>query len=169
MASILPLPPAVVGETVGRSHADLGRVRELVTQYPTVVNAAWDWGNGDWETPLGAAAHTGRRDIAEFLLSKGARLDLFSAAALGKLPLLKAFLSEDASLADSKGPHGISLLDHAKTGGHRDVIAYLEALLFPDRKPRAPRKTAIAARAIATKGVAKKLNGAKHPKKVRAR
>lgn len=170
MASILPLPPGVVGEVVGRSHADLGRVRELVTLYPTVVNAAWDWGNGDWETPLGAAAHTGRREIAEFLLSRGARFDLFSAAALGKLGIVKAIIAEDPTLAASKGPHGISLLDHAKTGGHREVIAYLESLLFPNRKPRGERKLAIAARAVATKGVAKRLNGIKRPaKKVRAR
>jgi hypothetical protein len=166
MPSILPLPPGVVGEVVGRSHADLARVRELVTLYPTVVHAAWDWGNGDWETPLGAAAHSGRRDIAEFLLSKGARVDLFSAAALGKLAIVKAMLADDPSLAASKGPHGISLLDHAKTGGHPDVIAFLQAILSPEKKTRAERKIAVAARAVATKAIGKKINGAakKKPK-----
>ena len=44
------------------------------------MNASWDWGGGDWETGLGAAAHMGRRDIAELLLGRGARLDLFAAA-----------------------------------------------------------------------------------------
>src|SRR4051812_37443486 len=118
MASILPLPPAVVGEFVGRAHMDLSRVAELVAQYPTVIHAAFDWGNGDWETALGAAAHSGRRDIVDFLLSKGARLDIFAAAFLGRTSLVRAILNETPGALHQRGPHGISLLDHAKKGGH---------------------------------------------------
>jgi hypothetical protein len=35
----------------------------------------------------------GRRDIAEFLLAKGARIDLFAAAMLGKLHVIKAAIA----------------------------------------------------------------------------
>ena len=71
MASILPLPPAVVGEFVGRSHMDLGRVAELLAEYPTVIHASFDWGNGDFESAIGARRPFRRRDIVDFLLSKG--------------------------------------------------------------------------------------------------
>lgn len=178
MASILPLPPGVVGEVVGRSHADLGRVRELVGLYPTAVNAAFDWGNGDFETALGAAAHSGRRDIAEFLLSKGARMDVFAAAMLGKLSIVKAMVADDAAVAGSAGPHGIALIEHAKKGGSAEVVAYLEGILHPERaaqrrmreERREEKRAVVAARVVKT-GMAKKVNGVKKlvKGKVRAR
>ncbi len=133
MASILPLPPAVVGEFVGRAHNDYARVAEILTAYPTVINAAFDWGNGDWETALGAATHSGRRDIAEFLLSKGARMDVFAAAFLGKLSVVKAILHETPAAIHQPGPHGISLLDHARKGGSAEVVSFLNHLLAPER------------------------------------
>jgi hypothetical protein len=79
------LDPELVQEFVLKAHGDLDRVRELLGQQPKLVNAAWDWGGGDWETGLGAAAHMGRRDIALYLLEQGSRLDLFAAAMLGQL------------------------------------------------------------------------------------
>jgi hypothetical protein len=134
MASILPLPPGVVGDFVGRAHVDLARVTELLNQYPTLIHAAFDWGNGDWETALGAAAHTGRRDIAEFLVARGARVDIFAAAMLGKLPLVKAFIHDNPANLHATGPHGIALMEHARKGGNAEVIAYLDHLLHPEKK-----------------------------------
>src|SRR4029450_12581534 len=75
-----PLDAELVAEFVLMAHGDLGVVKQLVEQEPALVNAAWDWGGGDWETGLGAAAHVGRRDIAEYLLGHGARKDVFAAA-----------------------------------------------------------------------------------------
>ena len=63
------LEPSLVMEFVGKAHADLDRVKELLDQTPALVNATWDWGNGDFESALGAAAHMGRKDIANFLLT----------------------------------------------------------------------------------------------------
>lgn len=131
MASILPLPPAVVGEFVGRAHADLARVSELLASYPTLIHASFDWGNGDFESALGAAAHSGRRDIVEFLLSRGGRLDIFTAAFLGKIGLVRAFLSENPAALHHTGPHGISLLDHAKKGGNPEMVAFLNHRINP--------------------------------------
>ena len=89
-------PPAIdrnlVEEMVRKAHGDLDRVKQLVGEKPALVNATWDWGGGDFESALGAAAHVGRRDIATFLLENGARLDLFAAAMLGKLDVVKAVL-----------------------------------------------------------------------------
>lgn len=58
------LQPEMVHEFVNEAHGNLGRVRELLEQEPALLNAAWDWGGGDWETGLGAAAHMGKKDIA---------------------------------------------------------------------------------------------------------
>jgi hypothetical protein len=146
MSSILPLPPAVVGEFVGRAHVDLARVQELLAAYPSLIHAAFDWGNGDWETAVGAAAHSGRRDILDYLLSKGARLDVYAAAFLGRMHLVKAFLSECPGALHQPGPHGISLLDHAKKGGDPEMVAYLAYRLDPQkaRGVRARHKAAVA-------------------------
>ena len=65
--------PALVRETVGVSHRDLTRVRELVERQPALARGAIDWGFGDWEACLDAASHTGNKAIAEFLLANGAR------------------------------------------------------------------------------------------------
>ena len=96
-----------------------------------LVNAAWDWGGGDWETGLGAAAHMGRRQIALYLLEHGARLDLFAAAMLGYFEVVSAMLSDFPEKRDALGPHGIPLVEHARAGG-ADARAVLE-LLESDR------------------------------------
>lgn len=126
-------PPALaadlVKDFVGNAHGDLARVQELLTAHPTLLNATWDWGDGDWETGLGAAAHMGRRDIALYLLERGARLDLFAAAMLGQLDVVKAILAANPAARASLGPHGIPLLAHAKAGGAeaQAVVEFLEA------------------------------------------
>src|ERR1700674_1596653 len=102
---------------VSNAHGDLEFVRARLAENPTLANAAWDWGDGDWESALGAAGHMGRRDIAELLLAHGARLDLFVAAMLGELEIVEAMLAAHPEMRDAKGPHGISLLRHAEAGG----------------------------------------------------
>lgn len=121
------LDSQLVNEIVLMAHRDLNRVMELIEQEPALVNAVWDWGGGDWETPLGSAAHMGRRDIAEYLLAHGARIDLFAAAMLGKLEIVKAILAACPEMKDAKGPHGIPLLVHAQQG-KAEALAVLEFL-----------------------------------------
>jgi hypothetical protein len=124
-------PPALAAELVqsfvANAHGDLDAVRELLWQEPALVNAAWDWGGGDWETGLGAAAHIGRRDIALYLLDNGARLDVFAAAMLGYVDVVRAMLDARPDLRDARGPHGIPLAAHAEAGGEdaREVTALL--------------------------------------------
>jgi hypothetical protein len=102
---------------VSNAHGDLDFVREALAEDPTLANAAWDWGDGDWESALGAAGHMGRRDIAEILLAHGARLDLFVAAMLGELEIVEAMPAAHPEMREAKGPHGIPLLNHAEAGG----------------------------------------------------
>jgi hypothetical protein len=121
------LDPAKVQAFVANAHGDLDVVRSLLEEEPALVNAAWDWGGGDWETGLGAAAHMGRRQIALYLLEHGARLDLFAAAMLGYFDIVTAILSDFPEMRDALGPHGIPLVEHARVGG-ADARAVLELL-----------------------------------------
>ncbi len=122
--------PDLAREMVKVSHFDLNRVKELVEAKPSLARAAWDWGFGDWETALGAASHMGNRPIAEYLMEKGARPSLFSAAMLGHLEVVKAFVAAQPGVQRIRGPHGIPLLAHAKAGGEasRGVLSFLESL-----------------------------------------
>jgi hypothetical protein len=122
--------PRRVSEVVGAAHRDLERVRTLVEESPALANADWDWGFGDWETPLGAAAHVGQREIAEYLLSRGARASIFSAAMLGQLAVVRAFVEANPGVERTAGPHGIPLIAHARAGGPpaAEVLRYLESL-----------------------------------------
>ena len=125
-----PLAAELVNEFVLKAHSDLNRVKELLAKEPKLVNACWDWGGGDFETALGAAAHTGRREIAEFLLDNGARMDIFAAAMLGHLDVVKTAITADPRAAKAPGPHGIPLLTHATMGGEKaaPVLEYLQSL-----------------------------------------
>jgi hypothetical protein len=122
--------PALAKEIVGVSHSDAGRVRELVDKYPSLAKASWDWGYGDWETALGAAAHTGQRAIAELLIDRGAPPTIFSAAMLGQLDVVKTFATAIPNAVVLRGPHGIPLVAHARAGGAAaaPVVQFLESL-----------------------------------------
>jgi hypothetical protein len=123
-----PIEPALVNEFVLKAHSDLDTVKSLLDQEPALLNAAWDWGGGDWETALGAASHMGRREIALFLLERGAPLDLFAAAMLGETDIVRAMLAAYPALVDARGPHGIPLRVHAEQGGEeaRGVLELLD-------------------------------------------
>ena len=129
-----PRPPALnpeqVKEFVVAGHGNLEKTREMLDREPGLLNSTWDWGGGDFEMAIGGAGHMGRRDIAEFLLSRGSRMDIFVAAMLGKLDVVQATIAAYPALAQSKGPHGITLLTHAKKGGEDAVavVKFLESL-----------------------------------------
>ena len=84
------------------AHMDVGMVSKLLDKEPGLLNATMEWGGGDWESALGAASHMGRRDIAEVLLDRGARIDIFCAAMLGLVDVVKAFLTLQPKLIDAK-------------------------------------------------------------------
>lgn len=123
---------AVVAEFVGAAHRDLAKVEAMVAQDPKLVLASFDTGNigiGDWETGLNGAAHVGRRDIVEFLLSKGARIDVFCAAMLGYREMVLGLLKADPRTASVNGPHGLTLLYHVAIGGDVVIAEALKPLL----------------------------------------
>ncbi|MDQ3005337.1 MAG: ankyrin repeat domain-containing protein [Chloroflexota bacterium] len=125
------LASSLVEEFVRVAHSDLERTQELLEQESGLANASWDWGGGDFESALGAAAHMGRKDIANYLLDNGARLDLFAATMLGKYEIVKSTLDSYPATIHIPGPHNISLLEHAKFGGEdaNAVFGLLQSLL----------------------------------------
>ena len=129
LASSFPAhDPALVREFVGAAHGNVAKVKELLQGRPALAKSAWDWGYGDWETALGAASHVGNREIAELLIANGAPVTIFSAAMMGQLGAVQAFVAASSGIHRTKGPHGIPLLAHAQAGKAADVIKYLESL-----------------------------------------
>jgi hypothetical protein len=124
------IDPELVQDFVNNAHGDFPRVRDLLKRQPALINAAWDWGAGDWETGLGAAAHMGRRDIALYLLERGARMDIFAAAMLGHVAIVRATIEAIPQAGAWLGPHGIPLLRHAEVGGAEaaPVVDFLNGL-----------------------------------------
>lgn len=122
--------PSLVKDAVGASHGNFARIRELVEKQPAIARASIDWGFGDWETCIDAAAHVGNKPIAEFLLTHGARPTLFSAAMMGQLDAVKAMIAARPGIQKTLGPHGITLMSHAKAGGPAAaaVVQYLATL-----------------------------------------
>jgi hypothetical protein len=133
-------PPDLVREMVTVAHGNFRRVRELVEDRPSLAKTSWDWGFGDWEDALGAASHIGNREIAEYLIGHGARPTLFSATMLGQLEVVKAFVAAQPGAQRIAGPHGISVLAHAKAGGAKAeaVMRYLEELGDAGSTPAVP-------------------------------
>ena len=122
--------PSLVKDAVGASHGNFARIRELVEKQPAMARASIDWGFGDWETCLDAAAHVGNKPIADFLLTHGARPTIFSAAMMGQLDAVKALIAARPGIQKTLGPHGITLMSHAKAGGPdaAAVVQYLASL-----------------------------------------
>jgi hypothetical protein len=115
------MEPAHVKQFVIAGHGNLPLVKEMLTAEPGLINGAWDWGNGDFETALGGASHMGRPDIAEFLLEHNARMDVFAAAMLGRLEIVKAAVAAFRGIVKVPGPHKIPLIAHAEKGGESAV------------------------------------------------
>ena len=155
--------PAMVREAVVASHGNVKRIRELVDAHPAMARAAYDWGFGDWEDCLGAASHVGNREIAEYLISKGARPTIFSATMLGQLDAVKAFIAAQPGAQRIAGPHSIPLLAHARAGGPAAaaVYGYLEGLGdagAPETEPMSDEdKTALVGRYVFGRGAADRI------------
>jgi hypothetical protein len=116
------------------AHFDLDKLKGLIGPHPQLVKSAWDWGFGDWETPLGAACHMGRHDIAEYLLLNGAIPTLFSWVLFGDLRMVEQISERQPGIQRVGGPHSISLLAHARMGGKQSekVLEYLTSLKDAD-------------------------------------
>jgi hypothetical protein len=123
-----PYKIELVKEFVIAGHKDLGKCQSMVKDYPNLVFSKFDWGNGDFEAGIEGAGHMGEKGIAQFLLDAGSRVTLFVLATLGRGDLVKPVLEAYPNLVFAHGPHGFTLLHHAKVAGKEgeDLYAYLQ-------------------------------------------
>jgi hypothetical protein len=123
-----PYKVELVKEFVIAGHKDLGKCQSMVKDYPNLVFSKFDWGNGDFEAGIEGAGHMGEKAIAQFLLDAGSRVTLFVLATLGRGDLVKPVLEAYPSLVFAHGPHGFTMLHHAKVAGKEgeDLYAYLQ-------------------------------------------
>ncbi len=120
----------MVQDFVIYAHSDLDMVKKLLDREPNLINGTMDWGNGDWENALGGASHMGRKDIVRYLLSRGARMDLFCATMMGMLEVVRPMLELEPALIDARGPHGFDLHFHAQVGQEdaKPVLDFLQSI-----------------------------------------
>ena len=123
-----PLPAEKVKEFVIVGHSDLGKVKTLLLEFPTLLYATWDWGGGDFETALEGAGHVGTKDVANFLIGQGSRTNLFVLTMLGKTQIVKACLETYPEYLNARGPHGFTFLHHAQKGGDdaKELLDYFQ-------------------------------------------
>ena len=120
----------LVKQFVGAAHKDPEKVKALLQETPGLLNAVNNLGGWDWEDAIGAAGHVGIPELATWLLDKGARPTICVAAMLGKMEVVKAYITAFPHMKDAVGPHKISLVRHAKAGGEnaKEVLEYLQSI-----------------------------------------
>lgn len=125
-----PINLDIVKEFVSVSHGKFDRVREMLENDPQLLHVSNDWGGGDFESGIEAAGHVGNKEIANYLLGKGARYNIYLACMLGHLETVKLTLTAHPMLLNSKGPHGLTMLHHAIKGGEpaKPVEEFLRSL-----------------------------------------
>jgi hypothetical protein len=125
---IPPYPLELVKEFVVAGHKDLPKVQSMLTEHPNLVHCKYDWGNGDFEEAIEGAGHMGDKAIAQYLIDAGSRVTLFVLTMLGKTELVKPVLEAYPKLMFANGPHGFTLLHHAKQGGKegQELYDYLQ-------------------------------------------
>jgi hypothetical protein len=121
-----PLDIKLVKDFVVAGHKNLELVKEMLSEHPNLIYCRYDWGNGDFEEAIEGSGHMGNKEIANYLVSQGARVNLFVLTMLGQTNLVKPALEAYPQLVFSKGPHGFTLLHHAKVGNATELYDYLE-------------------------------------------
>ena len=116
------LSPGLIRDFVIAGHMDLEKVKRMYEEHPALLNAAHPWKESDHETAVQAAAQMGNVAVAEYLLSKGAPLEICTAAMLGRT---EDVLSRDPKDIGAAGAHGIPLLAHAALSDNLDLVQLL--------------------------------------------
>jgi ankyrin repeat protein len=119
------IPLETVREFVIAGHGNLARLQQMLEKMPELLNMKYPWGENDWESAMQAASHLGNVAVAEYLLSKGAPLEIYTAAMLGRRAEIEAMLVTDPSLIRQTGAHGIPILAHAAFNGDVELFSFL--------------------------------------------
>jgi len=117
--------PDQIRDFIIAAHGNLPRVREMLARRPGLLNVRHYWSTDDSESAIEAAAQVGSAPVVEYLLEKGAPLEICTAAMLGRMETVERMLDEDASLIEARGAHGIPLMPHAAMGNNLDLAKML--------------------------------------------
>ncbi|HTC41698.1 MAG TPA: ankyrin repeat domain-containing protein [Candidatus Acidoferrales bacterium] len=71
------------------------------------------------------SVYTGRREIRDLLLSRGAALQIHEAVAVGNVDRVKQFVEKDSSIARSFSPDGFPVVALAAVFGYLEIARYL--------------------------------------------
>ncbi len=125
-----PIKLEIVKEFVSVAHGNLARTKEMLENDQQLLHVSNYWGGGDYESAIEGAGHMGNKEIANYLLGKGARYNIYLACMLGHLETVRNVLTFNPGLLNSKGPHGLTMLHHARKGGleAKPVEDYLVSL-----------------------------------------
>ena len=133
-----PLLISMVKDFVIAGHGNFEKVKQMIAETPELLYATFDWAKGDFESALEGAGHTGHKEIAGFLIDKGARANLFVLTMLGKTQVVKPFLETFPQYLTARGPHGLTLLHHAQQGGDdaKELLDFLTSKGLKETKAK---------------------------------
>jgi len=117
------LPKELIEEFVGNAHGNFARVKELLEQHPELLTASAPWN----ETAIQAATQMGNAPILNYLIERGAPIDIFTAAVLGMREKVEAFVEADPGQVRAAGVHGFPLLYFPVIRGQGEIAEYLLA------------------------------------------
>ena len=100
---------------------DAVAVASMLEQEPSLVNARNERG----ASAVLLACYTGRKEIRDLLIEKGAHLELHEATASGNSPRVRDLVEGNLQLAKSYSPDGFPVMALAAAFGHEDVARYL--------------------------------------------
>lgn len=116
----------LVKDFVVAGHSKLQLVKEMLDEHPNLIYTSFDWGNGDYEEAIEGASHLGNKEIVNYFISQGARVNLFALTMLGKTALVKPMVEAYPNLLFAKGAHGLTLLHHAQIGECVELEEYFK-------------------------------------------
>jgi ankyrin repeat protein len=102
-------------------EGNIKQVEEMLDRDPGYLQTPVSGGT----SPVLTAIYYGENAIAELLIERGAPLNLFEAAASGRIGRVRVLLDEDASLANAYAPDGFQPLGLASFFGHLPVVELL--------------------------------------------
>lgn len=126
-------------------------VNRLIRDNPTLLKAR----DANGASPLLIAIYHQKHDIAKTISDAVGSIDIFEAAALGRVDRIKQLLREDPSLASAYAPDGFPPVGLAAFFGHLDAV---RALIAAGADIHAAAKNALKVQAIHAAVASKNLD-----------
>jgi len=100
---------------------DTAKVKTMIEAEPSLVSAK----NEQGQSPVLAAVYSGRSEIRDTLIARGAHLEFYEAVAAGQLESVEHFVDKAPDLARSFSPDGFAVIALAAAFGHFPIVRYL--------------------------------------------